>query len=76
MSESVTSTESTVKVVKPLADRLLNLHALATYTSFSEQYWYQSISEKRCPIPFHRFGRELRFKLSDVDTWIGKHRVV
>jgi excisionase family DNA binding protein len=59
----------------PVFDPMLTLNDLAKYTAFSEQYWYNRISSKKMPFPVYRFGRSVKFMLSDVNKWIEAHKV-
>ena len=66
----------TANRIQPEADSLLTLKDLARFTAYSKIYWYKRISAKRMPFAVYRFGRDVRFKLSEVMTWIDAHKAL
>ena len=66
----------TASEMQPEADSLLTLKDLARFTAYSKIYWYKRISAKRMPFSVYRFGRDVRFKLSEVMTWIDAHKAL
>ena len=63
------------KAIKPILDqyplredRLYDVQELAEYLSVSTQWIYQQVQLKE--IPYIKVGRLLRFKKSDIDTWL------
>jgi excisionase family DNA binding protein len=51
----------------------LTVHETAEYLNTSERFIRRLIAERR--VAFHRVGRHVRFRVSDLDEWLNKHRV-
>jgi excisionase family DNA binding protein len=52
------------------SEPLVDMRELCKYTALSRSYLYEMISEERLPFPVYKFGRSVRFRLSEVDQWI------
>jgi excisionase family DNA binding protein len=56
-----------------MSDRILNLAHAAAYLDVPERrlrdHW------RRWEIPVYKVGRELRFRLSDLEAWLNGQRV-
>lgn len=51
----------------------LSVPQTAEYLSTSERFVRRLIAERR--VAFHRVGRHVRFRLSDLDAWLDAQRV-
>jgi len=49
-------------------ERWVNLEEIATHTSLSKDT-IRNYIKKNC-IPYHRIGKQYKFKISEIDAWI------
>ena len=68
------------KAIKPILDqyplredRLYDVQELAEYLSVSTQWIYERVQLKE--IPYIKVGKLLRFRKSDIDTWLDTLKV-
>jgi excisionase family DNA binding protein len=54
-------------------ERYLSVAQTADYLGTSERFVRRLIAERR--VSFHHVGRHVRFRLSDLDTWLDGQRV-
>ena len=54
-------------------ERYLSVPEAATYLNTSERFIRRLIAERR--VAFHKVGKHVRFRLSDLDDWLGRNRV-
>ena len=55
--------------VSALPSRLLDIGELSAYTGLPVKSIYDKVYRRK--IPFIKLGQLLRFRLSDIDEWIG-----
>ncbi len=53
--------------------QLLDVSAAAGYLGTSERFIRRLVAERR--VPFHRVGRHIRFRLSDLEAFVARGRV-
>lgn len=58
-----------VKIGKML-EEFLNIKAIASYLDLKRSTLYTLVEEKR--IPHYRIGKQIRFKLSEIEEWLEK----
>jgi excisionase family DNA binding protein len=54
-------------------NKYLSVAETAGYLGTSERFVRRIVAERR--VPFHRVGRHVRFRLSDLDAWLDSNRV-
>ena len=55
--------------VSGLPGRLLDIDELCAYTGLKKKTVYDKVYRRK--IPFIKLGQLLRFRLADIDDWIG-----
>lgn len=55
---------------QPIDDRYIDVNEAATYLSTKKSWLYQN--HKLIGIPSYNIGRQLRFKLDELDAWAQK----
>ena len=56
-----------------MQDRFLTTREAADFLGLSLSTLYTWVSEKR--IPFHRLGRALRFRLTELEDWLDENAI-
>ena len=56
-----------------MKDRFLTTREAADFLGLSLSTLYTWVSEKR--IPFHRLGRALRFRLTELEDWLDENAI-
>jgi excisionase family DNA binding protein len=51
-----------------LTDTWFTVEELAAWLKLSKEWIYDSVQGNS--IPYHRLGRQLRFRLSDIEQWL------
>ena len=54
-------------------DRYLSVTEICTYLGIKRDTVYKWISEKK--LPAHRIGKFWKFKISEIDDWVGKQDI-
>jgi len=70
MKEQEKEKEKEKKRDVDLGKLLLDIKDVAYLLSLSERTLYNSISQRRCPIPVRRCGRSVRFATADVLRYV------
>ena len=56
-----------------IVEELICIDDLCRILKLKKSYVYLLTHEKK--IPHYKLGRQLRFKLSDIEKWVGEHFV-
>jgi len=61
------------EVLSALDDPLMDVAALARYLAVNETFIRRLVHERR--VPFHKLGKFVRFRRSEIDLWIERRLV-
>jgi len=53
-------------------ETFIDIKDLEKRTKLPRSWWYSQVS--RGYVPYYKCGKYLRFKISEVDAWLEKHR--
>ena len=55
-------------------EHLLTVDELCSFLGIPKKSIYKWTSDRHSGIPYYKIGRHLRFRKSDVDSWLIKYR--